>query len=461
MKLPLFWTMLLAFVLVIVLGMAGTFTAFGLAVTIADREEAFEPMHEGRDTAREAFGATLADYYVARGGSWAGLDERVAALERPTMLGFSRMVVVDAQGRVVASVANLPTGMQLPPEQIARGEPVRVEGIRVGTLLFVDGRLAGAERESGPPPFFWRMARGVLAGLLGFGAVLFGLAVLFAGRISRPIRGLTVAAQSLAAGRLDVQVPGASVREIDELARSFNRMARSLEDADRQRRQMTADIAHELRTPLAVIKGRLEGMQDGIYAATPEQIERLLNESALLERLIDDLRLLALAEAGQLPLYFEPTDLAALLERAAATFADQAARQHVALQVEAQPALPEAQVDPQRMAQVLANLVGNALRYTPAGGTICLRARSQGTQALVVEVADSGQGIEPEHLPHVFERFYRADRARVRMGGGAGLGLAISRQIIVAHGGEITVQSTPGKGTAFVLRLPTCQEGRR
>jgi two-component system OmpR family sensor kinase/two-component system sensor histidine kinase BaeS len=260
------------------------------------------------------------------------------------------------------------------------------------------------------------------------------------------------------------------VRELDELATSFNEMARALHQADRQRRQMTADIAHELRTPLSIIKGRLEGLQDGIYTASPEEIERLLGETALLERLIDDLRLLALAEAGQLPLYTEPLDPFEALQDAADAFAPQAAAQQVALQIATSEPLPLVKGDPQRLAQVFANLIANALHYTPPDGTITLSARSgsalTSSEALaaapyltthnpvIFRIGDTGPGISPEDLPYIFDRFYRADRSRTRGSGGAGLGLAIAKQIVLAHGGAIWAESVVGHGTIFNIALP-------
>jgi two-component system OmpR family sensor kinase/two-component system sensor histidine kinase BaeS len=252
---------------------------------------------------------------------------------------------------------------------------------------------------------------------------------------------------------------------------------------------MTADIAHELRTPLTIIKGRLEGLQDGVYDATPAELDRLLGETALLERLIEDLRLLALAEAGQLQLYREALDPRDLLEHARAAFAGQATAQDVALDVVAPDGLPQIDADPQRLAQVLANLVANALRYTPSGGMITLEATTDhrppatnpegdkepkrqgelsnaalfvspspgftGAQSSVVfRVSDTGQGVAADDLPHIFDRFYRADRSRTRGGGGAGLGLAIAKQIVAAHGGAIWAESEEGCGTTISVELP-------
>jgi two-component system OmpR family sensor kinase/two-component system sensor histidine kinase BaeS len=263
----------------------------------------------------------------------------------------------------------------------------------------------------------------------------------------------------MAGGDLSVRVGNSAVREIDDLAGAFNTMASSLSDADRQRRQMTADVAHELRTPLAIIRGRLEGMQDGIYSATPEQIATLLNETALLERLIEDLRLLALADAGQLPLYKESIAPGALIHSVAQSFAQQARSRGVELRVAELPSLPEVEADPQRIAQVLSNLVANSLGHTPAGGPVLLSAWV-GVQdpverrAVYVSVSDTGSGIAPGDLSHIFDRFYRADPARARAGGGAGLGLAIAKRIIEAHQGTIHAQSALGKGTTVSFSLP-------
>lgn len=457
---PLFWVVLRAFMLVIVLGVCGMLGFFGVAI---GRDDAAMPGHEEAQRIEDAYGATLANYYVAQGNSWRGIDEYLHDLLLADPFHFPIAAVLDGQGKVVASEdERFRVGQRVAPVGFIYRVPLRVEGRRVGTMVLSEPGPGSMRR--GPPPVFWSLLRGLLAAGLGLGLILLVLAVVFARRLSRPLRNLTLAAQTLAAGQLDVQVPAAAIREVNELATAFNTMARALAEADRQRRQMTADVAHELRTPLSVIKGRLEGLQDGVYEATPEQIGRLLDEMALLERLIEDLRLLALAEAGQLRLYPELVDACGLLEDIVATFADQAAAQEIGLHIVAPDDLPAIYVDPQRITQVLANLVTNALRHTPAGGSITLVGEeAQGNPAhngcqVVLRVRDTGQGIAPDDLPHIFDRFWRADRARTRSGGGSGLGLAIARQIVLAHRGSIAVASTQGQGTTMSIALPCGDE---
>ncbi len=336
------------------------------------------------------------------------------------------------------------------------------EATQVAVVPSIGGTTVAAPSSAGNP-FGARSSwdwRGPVSALLAFCAVLLGAATFFSSRVTRPLTRLTRAAQTMAEGDLSVRVGSSVVREIDKLAGAFNTMAASLSDADRQRRQMTADVAHELRTPLAIIRGRLEGMQDGIYSATPEQVATLLKETALIERLIEDLRILALADAGQLPLHKESIAPVSLLQSVARSFALQARSQGVDLRVADLPPLPEVEADPQRISQVLGNLVANSLRYTPAGGAVLLSAWAltqrpgDGRPALYMSVSDTGSGIATGDLPHIFDRFYRADPARTRAGGGTGLGLAIAKRMIEAHHGTIWAESSPGQGTRISFSLP-------
>jgi two-component system OmpR family sensor kinase/two-component system sensor histidine kinase BaeS len=231
-------------------------------------------------------------------------------------------------------------------------------------------------------------------------------------------------------------------------------MVEELAQADQRRRNLTADVAHELRTPLHIIQGNLEGVLDDVYQPTEEHIQATLEETRQLARLVEDLRTLSLAEAGQLPLVWEPVDVAELLADVHTSFSGQAEAAGIDLRVEIEGDLPTITGDVGRLDQVLGNLVANAIRHTPAGGGITLRAEPI-DDGVRVHVRDTGEGIPAEDVPHVFDRFWKGDRARTRAEGtGSGLGLAIARQLVNAHGGAICVESERGKGTTFTIELP-------
>jgi two-component system sensor histidine kinase BaeS len=271
-------------------------------------------------------------------------------------------------------------------------------------------------------------------------------------RLLRPVNALMTAARSLSAGDLSNRVPVTGRDEIAELATAFNHMADSLQQAEDQRRQMVADTAHELRNPLANIRGYLEGLSDGVLAPHQGLFASLHEEALLLTRVTDDLHLLALADAGNLRYRKAQLDLGELLE--ACRIAHQAAAKSARVELTV-AAVTELTIDADsdRLRQAIGNLISNAVRATPAGGGITLQARADGEFALV-EVADTGYGIAPEDQARIFDRFWRADPARSRTTGGSGLGLAITREIVIAHGGTISVVSTLDQGTTFTLRLP-------
>jgi signal transduction histidine kinase len=279
-------------------------------------------------------------------------------------------------------------------------------------------------------------------------------------RIAMPLSDLMAAADAVGRGDLSVRVPVYGPGEFGQLAASFNHMTAELERADKQRRNLTADVAHELRTPLHVIQGNLEGILDGVYQPTAEHIQATLSETQALARLVDDLRTLSLAEAGQLPLHPEAVDVAELLADAGTSFSGQAEQAGVRLVVEPPTAPLTLQADPGRLDQVLSNLLANALRHTPAGGTIRLAAESvklaqDGAAGVRITVADTGEGISAEDLPYIFDRFWRGDPSRSHThGAGSGLGLAIARQLVQAHGGHIEAHSQLGAGTTFTIDLP-------
>jgi len=279
-------------------------------------------------------------------------------------------------------------------------------------------------------------------------------AALLSRRLVAPLRQLTAAAEALAGGDLAQRVEVRTRDETGELAQAFNRMAGDLEAAEVQRKQMTADIAHELRNPLSVVRGNLEAMLDGVYPVDAEHLEPIYQETLLLQRLVEDLRLLSLADAGQLEPIRSDIDVQELLSGVAEGAQAIAQERGIALHVEtsSEPLIVDGDGD--RLRQVLGNLLSNALRYTPAGGAVTLGARQDG-RAVQIAVADTGPGIPAEDLPRVFDRLYRGDAARSRAAGGSGLGLAIARALVEAHGGTIAVQSAAGQGTTFLVELPS------
>ena len=272
-------------------------------------------------------------------------------------------------------------------------------------------------------------------------------------KVGTPLADVMTAADAVAEGDLSVRVPERGPGEIRRLSESFNRMVDELASADQQRRNMTADVAHELRTPIHILRGNLEGILDGVYEANPEQIEMMLDETRLLIRLVDDLQTISLAEAGQLHLDFEPVNIAELLADVQTSFSGQAEEVGVDLAVTVEDADLTVNADAGRLDQVLSNLVGNALRYAPAESCIRLQAESS-PMGVRLRIRDEGQGIPAEDIPFIFERFYRAEKSRSRKGGGSGLGLAIARQLVQLHHGTIDVESELEKGTTFTIELP-------
>jgi signal transduction histidine kinase len=296
-------------------------------------------------------------------------------------------------------------------------------------------------------PGWWRLAAPAAVLLGGAGVALTVLALR---RTTAPVGDVMEAAGRVAAGDYKARVRERGPAEARDLARAFNLMTERLQANDEQRRRLLADITHELRTPLAVVQGNLEGLLDGVYPRDEAHLSLILDETRVLSRLIEDLRTLALAESGALHLQREPTDLEVLAEEAAASFQAQAKAAGVELRVENLGEVPLAEVDPVRVREVLTNLISNALRHTPAGGAVAVRLSTgaDGRQ-VTVAVRDTGAGIPPDALPHIFDRFYKSDESR-----GMGLGLAIAKNLVEAHGGEIQAASAPGQGTTLSFTLP-------
>jgi signal transduction histidine kinase len=381
---------------------------------------------------------------------WDSLQPEV---ERLGQVAGQRVLIADAQNKVVNDSERTLIGRAVGTNWSPPSAVIFARGIPVGSL-YIDPVTGPSQADTA---FLSAVNRSVLIGALiaGLAAVLVTLAL--SARILRPVERLTAAAQRMEKGDLAVRVPVESEDEIGQLAHAFNAMAGSLAYQEQLRRNMVGDVAHELRTPLTNLRGYLEAARDGLVAPDGALVDNLYEETMLLNRLVIDLQDLAQAEAGQLTLVRQPTALQGIVEQAVSILRPQADAKGITLSIELPAALPLVEVDRTRVGQVLRNLLNNAAAHTPRGGQIVVSA-TVASQEVAVSVRDTGTGIAPEHLPYVFDRFYRADKSRARQTGGAGLGLAIVKQLVVAHGGSISVESVLGQGSTFTFTLPTAQD---
>jgi signal transduction histidine kinase len=364
--------------------------------------------------------------------------------------------LVDTEYRAVIPTLGYDIGQMVPAEMIQQAIPVEVDGQIIAWIL-PDTKFQfklSAEEEL----FLQRTTLAIgLAALVGVLAAV-GIGFLLAGGLLKPIRHLTQASQALARGDLHQQVPVTSQDELGQLTLTFNQMSADLVQADQQRKRLTADITHDLSTPLQVISGYVEMLEEGEATLTPQRLEIIKTEIGHLRRLVGDLSTLTQVEGGGLEMQLQPVQPAALLERVYQAYQPIAARQDVELRLEVPSSTPSILVDEGRMQQVLKNLVENALRYTPQGGQITLSALAE--KQIQLRVSDSGSGIEAEDLPYVFDRFYRADKARGANTGKMGLGLAICKALVKAQGGEISAESDgKDRGTAMVLTFQPAVPG--
>jgi two-component system, OmpR family, sensor histidine kinase BaeS len=396
----------------------------------------------------------LENYYHVQ-GSWEHVQSiiEIGPLGMGGMNGMmrQRVLVSDASGIVVADSQGNALGRNLDQMTLAGSIPLNVNRKIVGYLSVAGGMGFDAGNEQ---LVLGRLNRGVvIAGLLA-GALGLVLAMGLAYTLLRPVRELTLAARKLSEGDLTQRVAIHGDDELATLGHAFNQMADSLQQAEESRRAMTADIAHELRTPLAVQRANLEAFQDGVYPLTVENLTPVIEQNHLLTHLVEDLRTLALADAGQIELERIDTDIVALVGRVVEQFQPQAAIHQVRLVFS--PAITSIQpisLDPIRVEQMLSNLLSNAMRYTPPGGQIDV-AITFLPKVVRLTVHDSGPGIPEDALPFIFERFYRADKSRSRTEGGSGLGLAIARNLARAHGGDLTATNHASGGALFTLTLP-------
>ena len=453
--------LVLGFTLALAVALVLVGASIGLA---ADRQtERFENDLHAAQAARVR--QLVAEYYASRLDWDAGQADLQRTLERAGPVSGSRIVVYDAKGSIVAdSHASLDKGLpgrdgkkRMHPWKDAKRFPLHHDKEQVGTFTVATLSPIGPEPQDIADPVAAQISAVVNRSLLwaGIGAAALGtlLVWLLSRRTLAPLQSLGAAARRLGRGDLSQRAETEGPSEIRQLAHSFNVMAEGLEEAERHRRNLTADIAHELRTPLSNIQGYLEAIKDGLVQPTPETIDTIHGQALHLSRLVEDLRLLAQVEAGALTLQLSLTRMEELLQSSVEAVRPRAEAKGVNVTLELDPSLPEMELDATRVAQVIGNLLENAITHTPEGGSVAVTGRAD-TGGAEIAVADTGPGIPPEELPRLFDRFYRADPSRARATGGSGLGLTIARRLIEAHGGTIEAYSVLGQGSRFTINLP-------
>ncbi|MEM7346923.1 MAG: HAMP domain-containing sensor histidine kinase [Chloroflexota bacterium] len=358
-------------------------------------------------------------------------------------------ILVDTNHYVVVPVRPYNVGERLSREMVDQGTPLVLDGATIGTILTPEEAMSRNAQEE---QFLEQMTTALLLGAGGATVIVLILGVVLARTLTRPLRELTTAIQAMARGDLQQEVPVRSKDELGNLAIAFNQMSADLARSNQLRQQMTADIAHDLRNPLTVLSGYLEALREGVLDPSPDMFEVMHDETSHLQRLIEDLRTLSLADANELSLNCQMVSPQSFLERLAISYEHQAQQKNIDIPVIVEPHLPNIYIDSERMAQVVGNLVSNALRYTPDAGKITLAAQRHGNM-IWLKVADNGIGIAAEELPRIFDRAYRVDKAREHTDSQSGLGLAIAKSIVEAHGGNISVDSTQGQGTTFTIAL--------
>ena len=370
-------------------------------------------------------------------------DWRIAA-------GEERLILVDVNGEIVVDTHPEEAEIKNLQRELYKGVSLVVRGRKVGTLVPASaiGALTTVQNQ------FLRQVNVTIIGVTILGSLIaIVVASLLAQKTVAPVQALAVASQKVAAGDYSQRVEASGAGELVEMATSFNTMAAELQNQRDLRHRSMADLAHELRTPLTVLQIELESIEDGLSDPTPEVVAGLQTEVIHLNHLVEDLRTLSLMDAGELKMEFHSVDLVQLVNGVVNRFKGPAAEKNIQMIANLEPSLLLVKADDHRLVQVLINLLSNAIRHTPNNGNVIVSLRQDGKQA-VITVRDNGNGIDAEHLPHIFERLYRADNARDRRSGGSGLGLSIARSLVEAHGGQIWVQSEHNRGAVFAFSIP-------
>lgn len=395
--------------------------------------------------------------YHLENGSWEGLESNyIAQQPQPKDFGPAPyhgapqpFTLADENGVVILANGNHQLGDTLSPADLESGTPIIENGNVVAVFVPMRTPYQGQPREL---EFIERINATLFYGALIGAALALALGIFLSRTITRPIRELTQATHAVSEGDLSQQVTVHSNDELGELAQAFNKMSAELSRSVNARKQMTADIAHELRTPLSLILGHAEAVHDGVLPPTKDNFEIIRDEATRLEHLVNDLRTLSLADAGELTINPQAVEPQKLIQEVASPYQFETQKKNISLELDVASPLPSIEVDPGRMTQVLTNILDNALRHTPEGGKIVLSAK-QAQDRIEISVQDSGPGLPAEDLHRIFERFYRADASRQR-DGGSGLGLAIAKSIVQAHGGQVSAENDANTGLRIVIALP-------
>jgi signal transduction histidine kinase len=385
--------------------------------------------------------------YYQENQTWDGLEKTFNRNHKGDRLLF--FSVADTNGNILITGTDYRAGEIISAEKLKAGTQIQVDGKTVGILLL----NTPPDKNPLENEFIHRINDSIFFSAIGTIIIAFIFGAILSRTIARPIRELTKATHEMANGKFGQQVPVRSRDEIGELASSFNKMNNDLARAFNLRKQMTADIAHELRTPLSLIIGHAEAVHDGVLPASKENFEIIREEAERLEQLVNDLRTLSLADAGELSVDFQPVDINKFLSDIQSHYMMPFNQKRIELNLVTAPVILEVNLDPTRFSQVLTNVLDNALRYTPEEGRVTIAVKQISNQ-IEINIQDSGEGVSPEDAAHLFDRFYRADESRTRDAGGSGLGLAIAKSIVEMHKGKIWAESETGKGLKVVIQLP-------